>query len=195
MTRAGRPPTPKGEERREQILDAARERLATRGWAALTMRGVASDVGIALGHLQHYFTTLPALVEAVLARELARGRERLREGLAREHGLDAIIDVLLADHDDPALVSLFVQLWALAAHDAEVRAPLAGFYREYREAIVDALVARGLAPDRGRARGRAERFLAALEGLALFRSGVASTSRWLSAAQSRQWLRSILDGP
>ena len=58
--------TEKGRERAHEILRAAREILAADGYAGLSMRGVAAQIGIRLVIVQHYYTSTVALVDGLL---------------------------------------------------------------------------------------------------------------------------------
>ncbi len=49
-----------------KIVDAALDALATDGYRALTMRGVARTLGVSLATLQHYFPTKDALWRAAV---------------------------------------------------------------------------------------------------------------------------------
>ncbi|MGW6917741.1 TetR/AcrR family transcriptional regulator [Kitasatospora sp. NPDC054939] len=86
---------------------------------------------------------------------------------------DALVTALLADQDDPRLVRLFAELWALAARDEAVARAVRAFYAGYREKVAAFLAERvpGL-PEEVYA-ARAQVFLMLIEGAALFRSGLA----------------------
>jgi DNA-binding transcriptional regulator YbjK len=78
MSRAGRRPTPEGDERRERIRRAASEVLAADGFDAVTHRRVAARAGAALGSVAYYFGSrddlLVAAVEALAEPWLANAR-------------------------------------------------------------------------------------------------------------------------
>ena len=59
----------KGEERREAIETAARRMLLDDGYAGVSLRKIATQLGISVGNLQYYFSTKDDLVEAVIIRE------------------------------------------------------------------------------------------------------------------------------
>lgn len=58
--------TDKGHIRSQEILRTAQAILASEGYAGLSMRGVATQLGISLSTVQHYYTNKEALVEALL---------------------------------------------------------------------------------------------------------------------------------
>lgn len=179
--------TRQGSVRRTSLLDAAEAVLVAQG-ADASLRAIAGAAGVRVGHLQHYFPTRADLIKAVLERALDRSLERL----AATTGLrmvrddpsavevqegptdpDEVVAVVLAEQDDPQLVRLYVEVWALAARDDEIAAVVREFYRKY-VAHVEAFVRQGR-PDwsEGFCRARAETFVALVEGAALLRSGIA----------------------
>ncbi|MGW5851732.1 TetR/AcrR family transcriptional regulator [Streptomyces sp. NPDC055254] len=176
--------TAKGSARRAALLDAAERTLIGGGHGALSLRAVAEAAGVRLGHLQYYFPTRDTLLDAVLDRLLRRSLDRLADvapGLGPDSTepvpLDRLVDLLLAEQDDPALVGLFVELWALAARDASVAGAVRTFYRHYADLVTTQI--RLHLPDlpASEHRARAEVFIALLEGSALMRSGIAGTPK------------------
>ena len=60
---------PKGEARRAAIMAEARRGLLEDGYPAVSLRMIASTLGISIGNLQYYFATKDDLIEAVIAAE------------------------------------------------------------------------------------------------------------------------------
>ena len=56
--------TPKGEQTRILILNAALDLLAERGYEKTTMRAIADKAGVSLGNAYHYFKSKEHLVQA-----------------------------------------------------------------------------------------------------------------------------------
>ena len=56
--------TPKGEQTRHLILNAALDLLADRGYEKTTMRAIAEKAGVSLGNAYHYFTSKEHLIQA-----------------------------------------------------------------------------------------------------------------------------------
>ncbi|WP_405715211.1 TetR family transcriptional regulator [Streptomyces xanthophaeus] len=174
--------TAKGSARRTALLDAAERTLVGGGHGALSLRAVAEAAGVRLGHLQYYFPTRDTLLEAVLDRLLRRSLDRLTEvapGLAPDSteavALDRLIELLLAEQNDPELVRVFVELWALAARDEAVAAAVRTFYGHYADLVTGQIRLHLPHLSAGEHRSRAEVFIALLEGSALMRSGIAGT--------------------
>lgn len=189
--------TRQGSARRTSLLDAAETVLVANG-ADASLRAIAGEAGVRVGHLQHYFPTRAELIKAVLERALDRSLERLAEttglrtarddpsaleGPAGAADPDEVVAVVLAEQEDPQLVRLYVEVWALAARDAEIAAVVREFYRKY-VAQVAAFVRYGR-PDWPAefCRARAETFVALVEGAALLWSGIAGRR---SAAMDEQ---------
>ena len=61
--------SPKGEERREAIEAAARRMLLDEGYAGVSLRRIATKLGMSIGNLQYYFPTKDDLVESVIIGE------------------------------------------------------------------------------------------------------------------------------
>src|SRR5919197_5629383 len=70
--RAAAAPAPEAPSTRDAILDAAERRFAERGFAGVSMRGIAGEAGLRnQASLYHHFRDKRALYEATLARGLA----------------------------------------------------------------------------------------------------------------------------
>lgn len=59
----------KGEARSQAIEAEARRMLLDEGYAAVSLRKIATTLGISIGNLQYYFATKDDLVEAVISAE------------------------------------------------------------------------------------------------------------------------------
>jgi Transcriptional regulator len=121
----------------EQILNATLQILMTEGYAALTLRRVASECGLRVGNITYHFPTKGDLVTALLDAVLDGYRERARQvyrGLVLDDRirLQAALFNALRDIQSFQTTHLFPELWSLANHDAEVAAKLEEFYREAR---------------------------------------------------------------
>ncbi|MBG0821526.1 TetR/AcrR family transcriptional regulator [Planomonospora sp. ID91781] len=195
--RPGRPsrPTAKGSNRREELLDVTERVLVDRGNAELSLRTVAAEAGVRLGHLQHYFRTRADLVQAVLARVLARSLQEVADVTGSAGGaVEPVVRSLLAQQEDARLVRLFTEIWALAAHDGSVAAEVRAFYRDYTGHVAEFVRSRdpGLPPHLCRA--RAETFVMLIEGASLFRSGVAAEASAATDAELTGLATALLGG-
>jgi len=68
------------EARRTELLDVAFENFAERGYAALSMRGLASAMGVTTGLLYHYFPSKEVIFEQAM---MQRSKDRIAAALDR----------------------------------------------------------------------------------------------------------------
>jgi len=134
-------------ERKQQILQAAIDIIASKGYGALTMRALARASGMKLGALQYHFRTWEDLLRA-LAAYIADAYRRSWEVLylnAEEPSLQDIIHFILDDPVEPALrsESLFPQLWAMAQVEPAMAEKLHELYAVYLEKLEERLTALG----------------------------------------------------
>lgn len=120
----------------EQILNAALKVLTHEGYAALSIRRVASECGIRQGNLSYHFPTkndlVKGLLEAILDGYMDRAvdMDRLTPG-DRQNYVYGLVRVL-RDTQSFQSTRLFPELWAMASHDPEVGLWLQDFYRRAR---------------------------------------------------------------
>ncbi|MET9599282.1 MULTISPECIES: TetR/AcrR family transcriptional regulator [unclassified Streptomyces] len=199
MSAAGGP-TSKGRQRRTALLDAAERVLTGSGGSELTLRAVAEEAGVRLGHLQYYFPARSDLLSALLDRILASSLERVTAltalTAADTHGTDreALLDAVLSDHDDPRLVMLFTEVWALAAHDEEAAAAVRAFYDQYVTHVAAFVREHAPGVSEAEAHHRAEVFVMLMEGSALFRSGITGRRTAGTDARLREAALTLLGG-
>lgn len=110
-----RGPYAKTAVRRAEILRAARDSFAERGYTGSSLRDIAERAGTTHAVLQHHFATKDDLLTAVLAQ---RDVEEHQQGQTEVDGLDSFAsylgDVLLRHQEAPELMRLWVEL-AVAA--------------------------------------------------------------------------------
>jgi DNA-binding transcriptional regulator YbjK len=91
--------TPKGERRRQALVEAATELLIESGFDGVRHRAVAERAGLPLASTTYYFTSLEELVVAAvehLARvELDRGRAALDDLATRHRGVETLVELVL----------------------------------------------------------------------------------------------------
>jgi AcrR family transcriptional regulator len=180
--------TQQGSIRRTSLLDAAETVLVAKGNASASLRTIADAAGIRIGHLQHYFPTRAELIKAVLERALDRSLERLADATGLRVSPDDpsdvqpgradtadVVAVVLAEQDDPRLVRLYVEVWALAARDDDTAQVVREFYQKYVTHVAALVQLNRPEWPADLCRARAETFVALVEGAALLRSGIAGT--------------------
>ncbi|GAA0374022.1 TetR/AcrR family transcriptional regulator [Microbispora corallina] len=83
------------EERRDEVVAAARRVILRDGIEAATTRAIAKEAGYSNGVLTHYFADKDDILVSALEASHRRIAERLREKLAGLTGLAALREVLL----------------------------------------------------------------------------------------------------
>lgn len=142
---SGAPRRKSAARRRAEIADAAVALAREEGLDAVTLRALAARVGVALGLIAHYATSMDDLVAetfaAVVSAELAEVVAFLPDAPAPER-----IGALMRTALDPArtdVTLVWVQAWALGARNA----PLAARVREAMDdwrAVIAAEIVRGM---------------------------------------------------
>lgn len=178
--RTGNPSRPgtavrsKGQQRVEEILDAATRVLIEDGYASFTLRRIAEAADIRLSNLQYYFQVKEDLLNALLKRTFdnyAAALElvvRTRKGSPKNRFL-MMIDYLLKDQEGQASCAIFWELWALAAREESIARIMDDYYDTYLQQVTDAI--REISPDmpKRRAQRHAGAIVALIEGASLLR--------------------------
>ncbi|WP_426174434.1 TetR/AcrR family transcriptional regulator [Massilia sp. TWR1-2-2] len=167
--------TEKGLGRAKDILQAARELLAADGYAGLSMRRVAAEVGISLSNVQHYYQSKDSLVEALLLYTMDVFQAKMDSiraemgSASRSELFLSTVDMFLDEITDPVTHAIFFEIWALASRNAFASSLMARMLGRERKAIY--LLIRGLNPaiPDSEYMQRAILMVAQMEGLMLFR--------------------------
>ncbi len=115
-------------ERRKQILDATLRLVARDGFASVTLRDVAAEVGVVHGLIRHYFPTREQLVaeafDAAVSAELA-----LDEEIAEtSEPMAALADWLTST--PPEHYFVWIDAWSEAARNPHLKAALVRHHRD-----------------------------------------------------------------
>lgn len=167
--------TEKGLGRAQDILHAARALLAADGYAGLSMRRVAAEVGMSLSNVQHYYQSKDSLVEALLLYTMDVFQAKMDSisaemvSASRSEQFLSTVDMFLDEITDPVTHAIFFEIWALASRNAFASSLMARMRGRERKAIY--LLIRGLNPaiPDGEYMQRAILMVAQVEGLMLFR--------------------------
>lgn len=167
--------TEKGMGRAQDILQAARALLAADGYAGLSMRRVAAEVGMSLSNVQHYYQSKELLVEALLLYTLdvfQAKMDGIRAQMVSASRLEQVLstaDMFLEEITEPVTHAIFFEIWALASRNAFASALMGRMLGRERKAIY--LLIRGLNPEISDTEymQRAILMVAQVEGLRLFR--------------------------
>lgn len=135
----------KGQERIENILKAATDILINNGYAGLSMRKIASTVGITIGNLHYYYPTKKDLITNLLENVISGYLEyfetiRKQQDKSAEDRLLEIITFIIEDITTPETTNFFPELWAMSNHDSIVAERMNDLYEKARQDI-NALVA------------------------------------------------------
>ncbi|WP_020501458.1 TetR/AcrR family transcriptional regulator [Sciscionella marina] len=182
--------TEAGARKYEALLDAA-ERVMTNQGVDSSLRVIAVEAGVRVGHLQHYFPSRAELIRAALDRVLRRSLNRLMKATGLRTGAadqfvdpEHVVAVVLDEQNDPLLVRLYVEIWALAARDETIAAVVREFYRGYAQHVAEFIG--GRCPDLPAdvRWARAETFVGLMEGMALVRSDVGGMRRAATSTET-----------
>ena len=172
--RAGTAVQTRGQQRVAEILAAARAVMVEDGYAALTTRKVAERVGVRQSNVQYYFPAKLDLVRALFEDSMVRTSRAVAERFAAgrvspEARVLGGIEHFLETHHSLEEQRFQRELWALAAHDADVAAAMNQFNRRWVDLTARSLMLINRALDRGRAQRRALLIVSVVDGLSLFR--------------------------
>jgi len=109
------------ELREHTILETARELLSRKGFAAMTLEDVISEVGISKPTFYQHFTSKEKLAVTVLIREIKETCERLKEyqaTLPPDQALKAMIDWAIDQHFGSCTYYDFTTMVPLCAHQS-----------------------------------------------------------------------------
>ncbi len=132
----------KGALRKDEILNAARKRLLTLGYAGLSVRDVAKTVGISIGNLQYYFPTKEDLVASVIEAEFESNLLTLSDVDWSEEDIDtSVFNVVskLLYHFSGAAGQLYLITGFLALTDTKFQTLLSSGYGATFNSVGDAL--------------------------------------------------------
>jgi AcrR family transcriptional regulator len=127
------------ENHKQKLLEGALECLRTKGFAATTSRDIAAAAGANLGSIGYHFGSKQALMNEAVILGFRNWTEHLA-GSAQAVDADDPLqrlrlswDAMSSELEDQrGLLQAFLEALAPASRSPELRAQLAGFYREAR---------------------------------------------------------------
>lgn len=156
----GKPIEPSSEsarrDNRKLALKAARRMFVDAGYAAFSMRSVAQELGISLGHLQHFFASKDDLLSEMLSLTAGEYRRNFKK-IQRKRGFDPrvqledAVDYLVNDVTNKQVSKFFIELWPITGRNPlafgllqecfrENLAEFSSFVRNAKPDLSDALV-------------------------------------------------------
>jgi AcrR family transcriptional regulator len=120
--------------RREAIMQAARKLFVSEGYSAFSMRSVAEQQGISLGHLQHFFHTKADWLSAILeytTDSYIRAYESFIRSLpdSPEDRFRGVVQYLLDDVRNAEVTAFFVEWWPVTFRETSARDLLRRLYK------------------------------------------------------------------
>ena len=167
--------TEKGWGRAQAVLQAARQLLASEGYAGLSMRRVAQAAGMTLSNVQHYYASRDLLLEALLLSimdEFQSKMDRISAEMSERPRLERFLstaDMFLDEITDPVTHAIFFEIWALASRNPFASNLMDKMLGRERKTVYNMI--RGLNPALSdeETMQRAILMVAQVEGLMLFR--------------------------
>jgi len=133
------PVTVDHELRRREVAEAVWRVLAETGFAGLSLRTVAREMGATTGLLTHYFRSKRELVQHALEVLHERTTPRMAAAGARLGGIEGLrarLRAVLVDGDEASALSrVWVGFWDLALADADLGSAEAARYERWRERL------------------------------------------------------------
>ena len=114
-----RPTTQRSQQRRVQILAAAAELFAARGFRAVSMAEIVAAAGVSMGTAYRYFDTKEAIVAAVSG--AAAGIDVTAAENSPVLNLEDAVEILIEQASDLRHDQLSLQIWADAISSARSR--------------------------------------------------------------------------
>lgn len=143
---ATRGPYAKGVAKRDEILDAALELFAQKGYDRTSVREIARHASLSQAGLLHYFSTKEELFLEVLRRRDDRITDPQEE--SHRHSVDRLIRAVERNAHEPGLVRLFVAMSAESAEeDTDAHTFFAERYRWLLEQITEDILEHQAAGD------------------------------------------------
>jgi AcrR family transcriptional regulator len=132
----------KGTERRQTIVDAARQKLIDAGLPGLVMRDLAETLGITHGNVQYYFSTKDDLLIAIFEQEVKRYTDSMHDAIelatSRSARISTIFDSAIEEIQSES-TSLWMMLHSLARQNESLLAILANANRLYDSALAESI--------------------------------------------------------
>ena len=153
-------------ERKSQILDAAIQVFARKGFDAARMEDIAQEAGLSIGGVYWYFKSKDEVIVGIMQATIDADVKTLREMLAApgtvHERLAQYVRATIAEAVEAT--PLEYELYGLALCDAKVRKHIRTFFTTYRDVLAE-FVKQGMA--RGEIR-RVDPYLAATTFAALY---------------------------
>ncbi|MFB8762447.1 TetR/AcrR family transcriptional regulator [Nocardiopsis alba] len=128
--------SPRGEQVRQRLLEAATELIGERGWSAVSTRALAERAELTPGLVHYHFSSLNALLEEAAlttVRAMVERTAALMERTTPRQGVEAMLVELEGYPGDDPTSRLFLEAYLAAGRDAGLREGLARLLADFRE--------------------------------------------------------------
>src|ERR1700678_3859577 len=114
-------------DKADQIVEAMRTSVATRGFAASTFDQVARAAGVSRGLLHYYFGTKERLLVEAVGRECDLRHEQIDRAVAGANSADEVLAALVQAFEEflgegPSPAVMFYEVLTLAQRNEEIAA-------------------------------------------------------------------------
>ena len=161
----------KGKDKRNQILDVARDLLIDEGYHNFSLRKVAEKAGIRVGNLQYYFPAKSDLVKAMLdhvIKDYLQDFDDIRGSGTPEQQFIAVIEDVVTDLNTRKTTVFFPELWSLSNHEKGITRSMDNMYQRYREVLVEIVAEINPALSEAQCQRLALFFTSSVEGHTIF---------------------------
>ena len=128
-------------ERHGELLAKAVEISAAEGLSAVTLRRVATELGVTPGLVSHYFSSAEQLITAAFktaaVADLTKAQSRVSAAETPTAQMDALIDYYLLDESSEDSSALWLDAWSLGRHNAPLAAEANALTTAWLEWIAD----------------------------------------------------------
>ena len=161
----------KGKDKRNQILDVARDLLIDEGYHNFSLRKVAEKAGIRVSNLQYYFPAKSDLVKAMLdhvIKDYLQDFDDIRGSGTPEQQFIAVIEDVVTDLNTRKTTVFFPELWSLSNHEKGITRSMDNMYQRYREVLVEIVAEINPALSEAQCQRLALFFTSSVEGHTIF---------------------------
>jgi AcrR family transcriptional regulator len=157
-------------ERHGELLAKAVQISQAEGLSAVTLRRVATDLGVTPGLVSHYFSSAEQLITAAFRTaalaDLHEARSRVDAAATPTAKIDALMDYLLDDSSEDAS-ALWLEAWSLGRRNTALASQANALTAEWLQCIADIVRAGSVAGefDVADADVAARRLLTMIDGL------------------------------
>lgn len=127
-------------ERHGELLARAVEISAAEGLSAVTLRRVATDLGVTPGLVSHYFSSAEQLITAAFrtaaVADMSEARSHMAAALTPTGKMDALVNYLLDESSEDAS-ALWLDAWSLGRRNAPLASEANALTAEWLECIAE----------------------------------------------------------